>query len=134
MAKTNNNPHGIKVGQELYVPPTMWSNPSIVTVTKVGRLWGTTGRNSRFDLETMRYEHGRGRLYLSLDHYKQCFDEHVAAKALIEVIYGTKLPGVAKCRAAAEALGLGVVFEAEVDRVQRFEAEYARVSGDVRRG
>ena len=74
MTDTRNNPHGLKVGQEVYYVPSLRRDPHLVKIDKVGRVWATFEGESRkkIKLETLGVFEGDyhcGEVHVSKDDY-----------------------------------------------------------------
>lgn len=71
------NPHGLKVGQRLYIAPNTHSHtPCYETITlSIGRRWANIGSNGRVDLETLLLDGGQytspGKAYFSKNEYQE---------------------------------------------------------------
>lgn len=64
----------MQVGQTLWYVPFRRGEPREVTVTKVGRLWGSFDAEysgGRFDLKTLRIDNSTGQLYLNREVYER---------------------------------------------------------------
>lgn len=71
-----NNPHGLKVGQQLWFVSSLRGGLAhYVTVKKIGRKWADIGQRDRISLETLVADGGNfmspGSCYLSKEEHEQ---------------------------------------------------------------
>ena len=81
------NPHGLKVGQELFYVSYRGSNfTTPVTVEKVGNKWAEIKNRTRISLETLICDGGQyspsGRCYLSEQDYRDELEQEALTRAI----------------------------------------------------
>jgi hypothetical protein len=117
MSSSNNNPHGLYVGQVLYYAPYDRRHSireCSVTVEKIGRKWVEISPHwvGRIDIQTLRVDGGNytspGQCWLSEEAYKQKAAADAAWSAMRNALHGGRPENCTAehIKNAAKALGL----------------------------